>query len=364
MHGRRQSQSVLLSFAILILIFSTGTGAQRAGSGAKPYTPPRTPWGHPDFQGTWNAATLTPVERPANVGGRLSLSPEEAAAVEKTERARVQQRALPSDPDRNAPPVGANVGGYNNFWIDRGSGAFMVDGQYRTSIIVDPADGKIPPMLPEATKRNAGARGTAVRPTSDAPESAQPEGSGAFDDVELRPLGERCLLGFGSTSGPPTLPNYFYNNNKQIVQTPDYVMILVEMVHDVRIIPLNRAHAPSSLRKWMGDSVGRWEGDTLVVETTNFTNKTRFRGSSENLKVTERFRRSEDGTILYQFTVDDPKTWGRTWTGEYPWVKTSDLVYEYACHEGNYALGDILRGERLLEREREAAQKKTTGSRQ
>jgi hypothetical protein len=362
---RRAVTALLLSS--LAIAFSAGVYAQRpAGAGSKPYAAPRTPWGHPDLQGVWNAATLTPLERPANVGGRLSLSPAEAEAIERTERQRVQQRALPSDPNRNAPPVGANVGGYNNFWIDRGTGAFMVDGQFRTSIIVDPADGKMPQMLPQAVKRNAGVRGTAVRPTSDAPESAQPEGPGAFDNVEQRPLGERCLLGFGSTSGPPTLPNYFYNNFKQIVQTPDYVMILVEMVHDVRFIPLNRGHVPPSITKWLGDSVGRWEGDTLVVETTNFTNKTRFRGSSPKMKVTERFRRTEEGTILYQFTVDDPDTWARTWTGEYPWVKADadDLIYEYACHEGNYALGDILRGERLLEQEREATQKKTTGSRQ
>jgi hypothetical protein len=355
MRSRYLTSTACLLLALGIALISTaplaGQRAEVASSGTTPYSVPRTPWGHPDFQGTWNAATLTPIERPDSAGGKLSQTPAEAAAVEKTERERVELRARPSNPDRNAPPVGGNVGGYNNFWIDRGSSAFMVDGQYRTSIIVDPPDGKIPPMLPQAVKRNAGARGTAVRPTSDAPESAQPEGRGAFDDVELRPLGERCLLGFGSTSGPPTLPNYFYNNNKQIVQTPDHVMILVEMVHDVRIIPLNRPHAPSTIRNWMGDSVGRWEGDTLVVETTNFTNKTRFRGSSEHMKVIERFRRSDANTILYQFTIEDPATWARSWTGEYPWEATGDMIYEYACHEGNYALGDILRGERLLEAE-------------
>jgi hypothetical protein len=324
-------------------------------SAAGQYTATRTPWGHPDLQGVWNAATLTPIERPDNVGGKLSLTKEEAAAIERAERQRVQQRARPSDPNRPAPVVGGNVGGYNNFWIDRGSTTFMLDGQYRTSIIVDPPDGKIPPQTPAARKRNAFARGTAVRPNSDALESDQPTGTGAFDDYELRPLGERCILGFGSTSGPPTLPNYFYNNLKQIVQTPDYVMILVEMVHDVRIIPLNRSHAPPGIRKWMGDSVGRWEGDTLVVETTNFTNKTRFRGSSENMKVIERIRRIDDGTILYRFTIEDPATWTRSWTGEYPWVATDEKVYEYACHEGNYAMQGILKGERLLDAERAKA---------
>jgi hypothetical protein len=326
--------------------------ATLAAQTAQPWTAARTPWGHPDLQGIWNAATLTPLERPDTAAGKLALTKEEADRIERAERARVEARARPSDPNRPAPVTGGNVGGYNNFWIDRGTSAFVVDGQHRTSIIVDPADGRIPAMKPEAQRRNRGARGTVVRPTSDAPESAQPEGPGAFDDPELRPLGERCLLGFGSTSGPPTLPNYFYNNYKQIVQTPDHVMILVEMVHDARIIRLNGQHPPASIRKWMGDSIGRFEGDTLVVETTNFTNKTRFRGSSENMKVIERFRRVDENTILYRFTIDDPSTWDRTWSGEYPWVASDEHIYEYACHEGNYALGDILRGERVLDRER------------
>ena len=349
-----QSSSARLLSAVVFALLGVVPLLSQAQGGAR--TTPRTPWGDPDLQGVWNAATLTPLERPDNVGGRLTLTPAEAADIGRAERQRVELRARPSNPDRNAPPVGGNVGGYNNFWIDRGSGAFTIDGQFRTSIIVEPPDGKIPPMLQSAVRRNRGARGTVVRPTSDAPESLAPEGQGAFDDIELRPLGERCILGFGSTSGPPTLPNYFYNNNKQIVQTPDYVMILVEMVHDARIIRLQGGHVPAHVKKWMGDSVGRWEGDTLVVETTNFTNKTRFRGSSENMKVIERFRRTEAGTILYNFTVVDPDTWATPWTGEYPWVKSDDHIYEYACHEGNYAMGDIMRGARLLEAE-EAAKK-------
>jgi hypothetical protein len=340
---------------LLVATTTSLDGQNRSTGTSAPYTVPRTPWGDPDFQGNWNVATLTPLERPDSAGGKLSLTKEEAEAIERTERQRVELRARPSDPSRPAPAAGANVGGYNNFWIDRGSTAFIVDGQYRTSIIVDPPDGKIPPQTPAARRRNMNARGTVVRPTSDAPESAQPEGPGAFDDVELRPLGERCLLGFGSTSGPPTLPNYFYNNYKQIVQTPTHVMILVEMVHDARIIRLNSPHAPPAIRQWMGDSVGRWEGDTLVVETTNFTNKTRFRGSSEHMKVVERFTRVSADTILYRFTVEDPATWTRAWSGEYPWVGTTDPIYEYACHEGNYALGDIMRGARLLEKEEAAA---------
>jgi hypothetical protein len=338
--------------------------AAQAPSGTTTWTVPRTPDGRPDLQGLWNVATLTPLERPESAGGKVTQTPDEAAAIATNEQARVELLAQASNPNRSAPPVGGdgsrgaagNVGGYNNFWIDRGNGAFMIDGQWRTSIVMDPPEGRLPPMLPEAVTRNAAVR--FARPTSDAPENAGAGARGAYDDVEQRPLAERCLLGFGSTSGPPTLPNYFYNNMKQIVQTPDYVMILIEMVHDARIIPLNRPHAPKEIRKWMGDSVGQWEGDTLVVDTTNFTDKTRFRGSSENLHVIERFRRVDANTILYQFTIDDPTTWARPWSGEYPWdaAEPGDHLYEYACHEANYALGDILRGARLLEAEEAAKQ--------
>ena len=185
----------------------------------------------------------------------------------------------------------------------------------------------------------------------DANEATAAGASGAFDGPELRPLAERCLLGFGSTSGPPTLPNYFYNNLKQIVQTPTSILILIEMVHDVRVIRMNAEHLPKNIRKWMGDSVGRWEGDTLVVDTTNFTGKTQFRGSSETLHVVERFTRVDSKTLLYRFTVEDPMTWDRPWTGEYPWVATGEHLYEYACHEGNYSLANMMRGARAKEAE-------------
>jgi hypothetical protein len=204
-------------------------------------------------------------------------------------------------------------------------------------------------MKPEARKRNAAARAVSVSP--DAAEGAAAGPAGAFDGPELRPLAERCLLGFGSTSGPPTLPNYFYNNMKQIVQTPDHIMILNEMVHDARIIRMNKPHLPPTVRKWMGDSVGRWEGDTLVVDTTNFTGKTQFSGSGENLHVVERFTRTGPDTLLYRFTVEDPTTWETSWTGEYPWVASNEMMYEYACHEGNHSLGGILRGARISEKE-------------
>jgi hypothetical protein len=321
---------------------------QTARSTASPsaYSPPRTPDGHPDLQGIWDVSTITPVERPA--GLPAALTAEQARGLEIDASARVENAARPSDPNRSAPPTGASVGTYNNFWIDRGSAVIVVNGERRSSLIIDPPDGRVPSQTPEAQRRNAMRRGTAVRPTSDAIESAV---SVEYDGPELRPLAERCLIGFGSTSGPPTLPNYGYNNLKQIVQTKDHVIILNEMVHDVRIIRVNQPHVPSTIRGWFGDSVGRWEGDTLVVETTNFTDKTRFRGSGENLRVVERFRRVGADTILYQFTVEDPTTWVRPWTGEYPWVASDAMMHEYACHESNYALEGVLRGARVLEKE-------------
>src|SRR4051812_6973165 len=345
----------------------------RAATAAKPWTAPRTPDGKPDLQGFYDVATMTPVERPNGVKN-LVLSDEEAAAMEQYEAQRQVKNDAPIAGDRTAPPVGGEtsqpktylefleragggaVGGYNNFWLAGGTHVIRVDGKPRSSLVIDPPEGKIPKAKPEALKRNAVfAAGGAVAP--DASESAAAGPPGAFDGPELRPLAERCLLGFGSTSGPPTLPNYFYNNMKQIVQTKDTIVILNEMVHDARIIRMNAEHLPQTIRKWMGDSVGRWDGDTLVVDTTNFTNKTQFRGSGENLHVVERFTRSGPGTILYRFTVDDPSTWERSWTGEYPWNATDENLYEYACHEGNYSLGGMLRGAR--QREAEDAAKKT-----
>jgi hypothetical protein len=247
-----------------------------------------------------------------------------------------------------------NVGGYNNFWIDNGTEYYTIDGQKRMSVIVDPPDGRVPPLTAEARQRAAS---RVVRPTSDAQENDPGlEGATAYDDMERRPLGERCLLGFGSTSGPPSLP-VLYNNLHQIVQTKDTVLILNEMVHDARVVRMNAEHVPKSIRKWMGDSIGHWDGDTLVVDTTNFTDKTRFRGSSENLHVVERFSRIDANTLRYRFTVEDPSTWERPWSGEEVWPATKDLLFEYACHEGNYALGNILRGARLREKTRDSKER-------
>ena len=319
---------------------------------------PRTPDGHPDLQGTYDLGMMTPLERIP--GDPPFLTKEKAEALEKAEIERRAKDNLPESADRPAPPVGGDtsapksffellekvgggaVGGYNRFWLKQGSAYTVVDGQIRTSIVVDPPDGHVPPNNAAARKRLSTVA------------TAQPPG--AFDNPEQRSLGERCLLGFGSTSGPPALPDYFYNDLHQLVQTPDSIMILTEMVHDARIVRMNAQHLPQNLRRWMGDSVGHWEGDTLVIDTTNFNDQTRYRGSTENLHVVERLTRVDDKTLLYRFTVEDPDTWDRPWTGEYAWPATNKPIYEYACHEGNYALGDILRGARKQEAE-EAARK-------
>ncbi len=329
--------------------------ASKAARPAKAAGIPRMADGHPDLQGTYDLATLTPMER--SPGTPAVMSEEEAAKLEKQIAKQKDLLAAPIKGDRDAPPKGGdgspgpagNVGGYNSFWIDSGSQYTIIDGKKRTSIVVDPPDGRVPSVTPEARQRNAA---RVVRTTSDEVVRENDPGferGGAYDDPERRPLGERCLLGFGSTSGPPALPNYFYNNLHQIVQTPTSVMILTEMVHDARVVRMGGEHLPKHIRKWMGDSVGHWEGDTLVVDTTNFTDKTRFRGSSDNLHVIERFSRVNADTLLYRFTIEDPTTWARPWTGEYTWPATQEHLYEYACHEGNYALGDILRGARLKE---------------
>jgi hypothetical protein len=378
----------LLTFGIagiagLIWLTSGSLSAQAPSAPAKPAarpaaakpapTLPRTKDGHPDLSGLYDVATMTPLERPAEAGGRLVLTKEEAAALEQYVYQRQVKNDAPLAGDRPAPPVGGEntaaksylevlekfgggvVGGYNNFWLAGGMNVLTVEGQKRSSILIDPPDGKLPPMKADARQRNARLRAGAVAP--DAGEAAAAAGPpGAFDGPELRPLAERCLLGFGSTSGPPALPNYFYNNLKQIVQTPTQIMILNEMVHDARVIRMDDKHLPSTIRRWNGDSIGRWEGDTLVVDTTNFTSKTQFNGSSDQLHVVERFRRSDANTIVYRFTIEDPATWDRSWTGEYPWVTTKENLYEYACHEGNYSLSNMLKGARLKEAE-DAAKK-------
>jgi hypothetical protein len=243
---------------------------------------------------------------------------------------------VPKGEDKNVRPefaaAGGDVGGYNIGWLDPGSHVMRVNGEPRTSLITT-ADGRPP-------KRKDGVAAQGFR-----------RGMGSFDSYETRSLGERCIMGFGRNAGPPMFPNGFYNNNYQLIQTPNYVAIDVEMVHDLRIIRLNSTHRTDGIRPWMGDSIGHWEGDTLVVETTNIPEKMNFAGSWKNLKVTERFTRVGPARMLYQFTVDDPDTWDKPWGGEYEFGALKGQLYEYACHEGNYALTGMLAGARAEEKQ-------------
>jgi hypothetical protein len=304
--------------ALLVQMPVAGQAPAKAKAPAKTWTPPRTPDGQPDLQGFWNNTTLTPLERPSELAGKQVLTEQEAVEYQR----RVQEQA-----DATPPGVlGRALGGY---WFERGE---VVAGR-RSSLIVDPPDGRIPALTPAAQKL-AAAR-------------AQERNLHPADGPEDRTLQERCLLWGGA--GPPMMPTA-YNSNYQIVQSRGYVVIFVEMIHDARIIPLDRRpHLAPEIRQWLGDSRGHWEGNTLVVDTTNFNGQTAFRGSSENLHLIERFTRVDAETIRYEFTVDDPATFTKPWTAEIPMRKTHGPIYEYACNEGNYSLGDILKGARAEE---------------
>lgn len=304
------------------------------------YEPPRTPDGKPDFQGVWSIASLTTMTRGAARGPGApvqSLVIPQERINELTEKAyynkRLENDNKPTDP--NAPggdgAGGGDVKGYNNFWIDPGSEYAKVNGEYRASWIVKPDDGQ-PPFSAEGRKMRA-SRLAAYR-------------SSVNTGPEVRTLGDRCLISFGSQAGPP-LTNAMYNNHFQFVQTPDHLMINVEMNHDVRVVRVGVQKAPSQLKRWFGDSVGRWEGDTFVVETTDIHPVQERAGAypiSERGKVTERFTRVSDVEIFYQFTVEDPVYYTESWSGEIPLRKSSESIFEYACHEGNYAMPGILRG--------------------
>jgi len=278
-----------------------------------------------DLQGVWTNTTITPLERPVSLAGKQVFTPEEAAKYEKETNQRNDADSRESNPEADVNHA------YNQFWWDRGTK--VVPG-LRTSLITDPLDGRVPPLTPEAQKRMAAQVAYTREHSTDGPEN--------------RLLQERCLN--WPTAGPPMLPS-FYNNEYQIVQTPSTVAIVIEMIHDVRIIPIDGSpHLPSSIRQWMGDSRGHWDGNTLVVDTTNFTDKSRFRGADENLHLTERFTRVNPNTVLYEFTVDDPTAFTKPWTAQIPMTKTKGPVFEYACHEGNYAMVDILAGARAAEK--------------
>ena len=297
---------------------------------------PRTPWGTPDLQGVWNYSTLTPLERPSALADKRELTEEEAAAFAEAESRRLNRDLIDSETGglNYAPESEGGVVPYNEFWYDRGTTVIA-----STSLIIDPPDGRLPPLTPEAQSRADAQR-----------ESGRQEQRGhpRADGHEDRSVGNRCI-----TRLLPRLPGA-YNNNYQIVQTPGHVVILAEMNHDVRIIPLDgRPHLPQDLRQWLGDSRGRWDGDTLVVETVNMREGSR--GSSSDIKLVERFTRAGADAVDYEVTVDDPATWKRSWTAAFPLTRSPAQVYEYACHEGNYSLATILRGARLEEKAAEEA---------
>ncbi|MEO8048897.1 MAG: hypothetical protein ABI833_00660 [Acidobacteriota bacterium] len=287
------------------------------------FVPSRTAFGQPDLQGVWTNATLTPLERPAALASKAFFTPAEAGAFEK-------QAQESNNRDRRGTDATSDLAGaYNQAWFDRGT---KVVSTLRTSLIVDPDDGKIP-YTADGRKRLSAAADFARAHPADGPEDLA--------------LADRCLL--WATAGPPMLPGP-YNSNYQIFQTPEYVAILVEMIHDVRIIPLDgRPHLASGMREWLGDSRGHWEGNTLVVETTNFTYKSHFRGATENMRLIERFTRTDADTLTYDFTVEDPATFLKPWSASIPMTKSPGPIYEYACHEGNYAIPGILGGARAQE---------------
>lgn len=290
------------------------------------WTPSKTADGQPDLQGIWSNATITPLERPADLAGKQFFTPQEAAAYEQDIRKRNNMDR------RDGAGTDADVGrAYNDFWWDRGT---HVVNTLRTSLIVDPPDGRLPALTPSAQKRTAARAEERRRHPADGPES--------------RSLMERCIQ-IGS-AGPPMLPSA-YNNNYQIVQAPGYVTILNEMIHDARVIPLDgRPHLPPSVHLWLGDSRGHWEGNTLVVDTTNFTDQTAFRGASERMHLIERFTRTSPDTLLYEFTIDDPSAFERPWTVQLPSVKfDGGPIIEYACNEGNRGMEGILAGARAEE---------------
>ncbi len=308
--------------------------AQNRGSDAE-WEIPRTPDGRPDLQGTWTNQSLTPIQRGRNQES-LVYTPEQVAQIEQGYVDRFIRGSQPSDPDRPAPPTGQGVGTYNNIYFETGNRVSVVNGEPRTSLITVPSNGRIPGLTPEAQARRAERRESRSQ-------FAQ------YDHPEMRPLAERCLTSYGSPAGPPMLPNGGYNSNYIIVQTPDYVMIMTEMVHDTRIIRMGDGpRLPAHIRPWMGDSWGHWEGDVLVVETTNIHPLQPY--SSADMKVTERFSRMHEEAILYEFTVDDPSTYTESWGGQIPMMAMHDQIYEYACQEGNYSLESVLSGARYQER--------------
>jgi hypothetical protein len=330
-------QLIALSFgAACALIMSPLFAA--ANPTPQVYQAPLNNYGQPDLEGTWTNATLTVLERPKEYGTRLRLTAEEVAKIEGSSAQLFAADNAPRDPKVKTTDLPHECGlgfsgagcGYNAAWIDPGTTVMRVNGEPRSSFITDPADGRLPPYK------------TGVR----APGLEQYAHRG--ENPENMAVSERCLSSFGYSAGPVMLP-LLYNNNYEIAQTKDAVAIVVEMVHDVRMIHIGGKHRADGLRPWMGDSIGWYEGPTLVVETTNFPQSTALHGAWKELKVTERFTRVGSHRILYQFRVQDPTVWDTSWGGEYEFSASKGRVFEYACHEGNYALSNMLAGARADE---------------
>ncbi|MBS0333098.1 MAG: hypothetical protein JSS35_10050 [Proteobacteria bacterium] len=342
-----------MSHPLRILALAAGASlAAAAAHAAEPYKAPRTAFGQPDIGGYWSNATLTPTQREARFGDRAAYTEAEVKALENEEQREIAVGNQKTDPNApvNAPNgleskpsfvrAGGDVGGYNRGWLDPGQTVMRVGGQPRTSLFTT-KNGQVPPRKSGAGEALAGY------------DASGGEGSrgplGSFDNPENRPLSERCIM-FGGNVGPPMLPNGFYNNDYNIVQTRDTVAIQVEMVHDVRIVRLNAPHRADDVRPWFGDSVGHWEGDTLVVETNHIPQKQAFQGAWKDLTITERFTRTAKDRLRYSFTVSAPSVWDKPWGGEYEFSPLHGVIYEYACNEGNYALPGILAGAREAER--------------
>ena len=318
------------SFAIAVAVAAAGALLVPAAAGAQTAEAPRTAWGAPDLQGVWDFRSLTPMERPAELADQEVFTSEQAASFSEEillERSRDQE-------DAEAAAATGRVVAYNDFWFDWGSSVTTE----RTSLIVEPRDGRIPALVAAAERR------VAAREAARAGVGRDEVAPGGWID-ELSPS-VRCITGFNQ--GPPMTPSA-YNNNMQLFQTEDHVVILNEMVHDSRIVPLDgRPHLPADLRQWIGSSRGHWDGDTLVVETINRRDES-FRDSTRYLHLTERFTRADENTLVYEVTLDDPTTWTQPWTFTVPMVRNAGEVYEYACHEGNYYMANMLRNARAEE---------------
>ena len=328
--------AILMTAALIPVGASAQAPAAKPGAApaGKAYTPPKTSDGQPDLQGVWDFRNVIPLERPAQFADKEFLTDAEVAEFERTAGARLDMDRRDDDPNRtpavvNGQKATADVArAYNDFWWDFGK-KFV--GSKRSSLIIDPKDGKMPAYTPAGKKRV----------DDDAARRAR-----AAEGPEDRGVGERCIMGFNA--GPPMLPSA-YNNNVQLFQSKDHVVILNEMVHDARIVPIDgRPH--KSVAQWSGSSRGHFEGSTLVVETKGFYQNTSFAGSSPNMQVVERFTRVSPDVMMYEFTITDPTTWAKPFTAQVPMVKSSDHLYEYACHEGNYGMEGILSGARSLER--------------